>query len=146
MRIDTLASQIGNTLNQESAVAQLAGSFGLSALVLACVGLYGLMAYAVERRTSEIGIRMALVASRGSVIGMVIREVLTQVIVGVVIGVAGALAAARLIASGLYGIESTDPVTLTTAALTLLLCIIMAGYVPARRASRIDPMLALRHE
>jgi ABC-type antimicrobial peptide transport system permease subunit len=104
------------------------------------------MAYAVERRTGEIGIRMALGAYRGSVIGMVIREVLTQGIVGIVIGVAGALAAARLIANRLYGIESTDPVTLATAALTLLLCITIAGYVPARRASRIDPMRALRHE
>jgi predicted permease len=146
MRINTLSSQIGRTLNQENAVAQLAGFFGLAALVLACVGLYGLMAYAVERRTSEIGIRMALGAYRGSVIGMVIREVLMQGIVGIVIGVAGALAAARLIANRLYGIESTDPVTLAAAALTLLLCITMAGYVPARRASRIDPIRALRHE
>ena len=89
---------------------------------------------------------MALGAYRGSVIGMVIREVLMQGIVGIVIGVAGALAAARLIANRLYRIESTDPVTLATAALTLLLCITMAGYVPARRASRIDPIRALRHE
>lgn len=146
LRINTLSSQIARTLSQENAVSELTGFFGLSALLLACCGLYGLTAYAVERRTSEIGIRMALGARRGLVIGMVIREVLVQGIAGIVIGVAGAIAATRLIANQLYGIEAADPATLATAALTLLVCITMAGYIPARRASRIDPIRALRHE
>ena len=146
LRIDTLSTQINQTLNQENVVAELAAFFGLLALVLACVGLHGLMSYAVERRTSEIGIRMALGARRNTVVGMVIGEVLVQGIAGAVIGVPAALAATRLIASQLYGIKPTDPIVLATAAATLLLSILAAGYIPAHRASRIDPMRALRHE
>ncbi|MBI3278733.1 MAG: ABC transporter permease [Acidobacteria bacterium] len=146
MRINTLSSQLGRTLNQESVIAELAGFFGVSALLLACIGLYGLIAYAVERRTGEIGIRMALGAHGRSVIGMVIGEVLIQGVIGMAIGAAAALAATRLIANQLYEVKPTDPATLAAAALTLLLCVTVAGYIPAHRASRIDPMRALHYE
>ena len=146
LRVDTLSDQIGRELNQENVIAVLTMCFGLLALVLACVGLYGLMAYVVQRRTSEIGIRMALGANRGMVIGMVLREALFQGVVGILIGIPAAFAATQLVANQLYGVSPSDPRHAAMAALVLMLCVTIAGYVPARRASKVDPMVALRCE
>lgn len=104
------------------------------------------MAYTVERRTSEIGIRMALGARRSTVTRMVIREVFTQSMIGLAIGIPAALAASRLASNQLYEVKATDPVTSATAAVVLLFCMVAAGYLPAYRASRVDPMRALRNE
>ncbi|MBV8864565.1 MAG: ABC transporter permease, partial [Acidobacteriaceae bacterium] len=146
LRVSTLSENIHLMLNQENVVAALAMFFGIVALLLSCIGLYGLMAYSVERRTGEIGIRMALGARRTSVIGMVVREALMQGFTGVVIGIAAAFAALRLVANQLYGVSPDDPKYSVAAAVVLLLCITFASYVPALRAARIDPMAALRHE
>jgi predicted permease len=146
LRVDTLSDNIGRMLSQENVIAVLAMFFGFLALVLACVGLFGLMAYMVQRRTSEIGIRMALGASRRMVIGMVLREALLQGAVGILIGIPAAFAATQLVASQLYGVSPTDPKNSVGAALVLIVCITIAGYVPARRAAKVDPMIALRCE
>ena len=146
LRVNTLSDHVDRTLNQERVIADLAVFFGLVALVLTCVGLYGLMAYLVQRRTSEIGIRIALGARPGVVVGMVISKALTQGVVGLLVGIPAAFAMSQLVANQLYGVSPTDPKNSAAAALVLMLCITIAGYVPARRASRIDPMKALRHE
>jgi ABC-type antimicrobial peptide transport system permease subunit len=118
----------------------------LLALVLACVGLYGILSQAVAARTNEVGIRMALGASRGDVLGMVLREAGILVAVGVVAGIPGALIASRLLTSQLFGVSPFDPLTLIGSALLLSLVAILAAFVPARRASRIEPIRALRTE
>jgi macrolide transport system ATP-binding/permease protein len=144
--IDTLSSQVGRALNGDSVVATLAGLFGLVALILTCVGLYGLTAYGVERRTREIGIRVALGAQRSTVVTMVIREVLARAAIGTVAGVPAAFVAMRVIRSALYGVSPADPRDASAAAAVLLACMLAAGYAPARRASRIEPVDALRRE
>ncbi len=146
LRVRTLSDDISLMLNQENVVAALAMFFGLVALLLSCLGLYGLMAYSVQRRTSEIGIRIALGARRGSVIGMVVREALVQGFIGIAIGIPAAFAAVRLVAHQLYGVSPNDPKYSAAAALVLLLCISLASSVPALRASRVDPLIALRYE
>jgi len=133
-------------LVQERLLAQLSSFFGLLALLLACVGLYGVMSYDVARRTHEIGIRMALGAQRRDVVSLVLRETMLLVGAGVVIGLSAALWATRLIASLLYGLTPNDPMTITLAGLLLLTVAALAGYFPARRASRVDPMVALRYD
>jgi macrolide transport system ATP-binding/permease protein len=145
-RVDTLSSYTGQMLNQQNVIADLAGFFGILALVLTCVGLYSLTAWMVERRTSEIGVRVAMGASRGRVVAMILREAWIQCAVGILIGVPAAFAAIRLIASQLYGVSPTDPASSVAAALVLILCITVAGYLPARRASRLEPTVALRYE
>ena len=144
--MNTLEEQINGTLIQERLVAKLLGFFGLLALVLACVGLYGVMSYAVVRRTSEIGIRMALGARRTDVTSMVLRETLVLVIAGVALGVPAALASTHLLRSLLFGLTPTDPVTIGAMSVLMLGIAALAGYLPARRAARVDPMVALRHE
>jgi len=114
--------------------------------VLACTGLYGVLSYSVARRTSEIGIRMALGALRTDVIRMVLWEEMAMVLVGVVVGLGLSLGAARVIANRLFGLGATDPVTYLGAIALLIVTAILAGYVPAHRAARVDPLLALRHE
>jgi ABC-type antimicrobial peptide transport system permease subunit len=104
------------------------------------------MSYAVMRRTNEIGIRMALGAERSGVLWMVMRESLMLVAAGVVIGIPAALAATRLVSSVLYGLKATDPITITVSALAMIAVAALAGYLPARRATKVDPMVALRHE
>jgi predicted permease len=133
-------------LVQERLMAKLSGFFALLALLLACIGLYGVMSYDVERRTREIGVRMALGAQRRDVVGLALRQTMLLVAIGVVIGLSAALATTRLITSLLYGLNPNDPLTITLAGLLLLTVAPIAGYLPARRASRVDPMVALRHE
>jgi predicted permease len=144
--VRTQAADIDQTLNQEIVFAELCSGFAILALVIAGVGLYGTVSYNVARRTGEIGIRMALGAQRGGVVRMVLREVLVLVAGGLAIGVAAALGASRFVASFLYGMRANDPLTLTLAVMTLLSTALVAGYAPARKASRIDPMIALRQE
>jgi len=146
MRVKTQEALIEGTINQEVTFARLCTAFALLALTIACVGLYGTMSYGVARRTSEIGIRMALGAQRAAVVWMVLREVLTLAAIGLAISLPAALAASKLVESFLYGTKANDPLTLTAAVLTIAGATILAGYVPARNASRIDPLIALRHE
>jgi macrolide transport system ATP-binding/permease protein len=144
--VRTQAADIDRTINQEITFAKLCSGFAILALVIACVGLYGTVSYNVARRTGEIGIRMALGAQRGGVILMVLREVLVLAAAGLAIGMATALVASKFIASFLYGMAPNDGLTLTLATLTLIGAALLAGYLPSRRASQIDPMAALRHE
>lgn len=137
---------IDQTISQEIAFARLCAAFALLALAIACVGLYGTMSYTVARRTGEIGIRMALGAERRRVLWMVLREVLLIAAAGVAISVPAALAASRLVESYLFAMKPTDPAALLGAVTILVSAAMLAGYLPARHASRIDPMVALRHE
>jgi macrolide transport system ATP-binding/permease protein len=137
---------IDQTINQEITFARLCTAFAILALAIACVGLYGAMSYRVARRTGEIGIRMALGARRSRVVWMVLREVVLLAAVGLAISVPAALAASKLVESFLFGMKPNDPVTLIGSVVTLATAAILAGYLPARNASRIDPMIALRHE
>lgn len=142
----TQTQQIDATLSQERVFATLTAGFGVIALLLAAVGIYGIMAYGVERRTNEIGIRMALGARAEAVLAMILREAFWLAALGIALGIAGALAITRLLASMLYGLKPNDPLTLGLAAVLLLVIALAAGFRPAFRASRIDPMQALRHE
>jgi macrolide transport system ATP-binding/permease protein len=144
--IRTQTADIDRQINQEITLARLCSGFAILATLIACVGLYGAVSYTVARRTGEIGIRIALGARRGGVERMVLREVLALVAAGEVIGLAAALAAAKFVESFLYGIKPNDPLALTLGSVTLLAAALLAGYMPARRASRIDPMVALRHD
>jgi predicted permease len=137
---------IDKTINQEITFARLCTAFALLALVIAGIGLYGTMSYNVARRTGEIGLRMALGAPRGRVIWMVLREVVVVAAFGLAISVPAALTASKLVESFLFRMKPTDPLALTGAVVTLLSAAILAGYLPARNASRIDPMIALRHD
>ena len=142
----TLSDHIGRSLVQQKLVARLASFFGLLALLLACVGLYGVMSYGVARRTNEIGIRMALGARGRSVLWLVLREALTLVAIGLVVGVLASLAVTKTAATLLYELKPNDPLTIALATLLLAVVAALAGYLPARRASRVDPMVALREE
>jgi len=144
--IRSQSADIDQTINQEITFAELCSGFAILALAIACVGLYGTVSYSVARRTGEIGIRMALGAPRGGVMRMVLREVLGMTAAGLAIGMATALATSKFVASFLYGMKPNDPLALTLAAVTLLGAAILAAYMPAHKASRIDPMIALRHE
>jgi predicted permease len=144
--VTTLSQQVNDSLGQQRAFSGLTGFFGILGLVLACVGLYGTMAYNVTRRTNEMGIRMALGAQRSDVLWMVLRQTLFLIGVGIAIGVPVALAAARLIASQLYGLKPSDPSTIIFAALVMAGAGLLASYVPARRATKVDPIVALRYE
>src|SRR5262249_23636260 len=127
-------------------MATLASAFGALALILACIGLYGLLAYTVARRTKEMGIRMALGAQRSRVIAMIVRNAVWLVAIGVILGLPAACAASLWVKSMLFGLTPTDPASLAGSALLLLAAALFASYLPARRASRVDPMTALRHE
>src|SRR5215813_2224045 len=142
----TMSEAVNETLVQERFIAQVAGAFSLFALLLVCVGLYGVMSYAVTRRTNEIGVRMALGAQRRDVVWLVMREVSLLVAVGAGAGLAAAMATTRLVSTLLYDLEPNDPTTIALATLLMIGVAALAGYLPARRAARVDPMIALRHE
>jgi len=144
--LSTQSRVIDQTINQERTFAQLCTCFAILALIISCVGLYGTMAYSVARRRNEIGIRMALGARRASVIWTVLREVLGLATAGVVIGLAAAWACGRFIESLLYGVGRNDPLAITASVLILAAASLLASYVPAARASQIDPCVALRYE
>jgi macrolide transport system ATP-binding/permease protein len=144
--LKTQAADIDQTINQEIVFARLCSAFAILALTIACVGLYATMAYAVARRTGEIGVRLALGAGRGTVIWMILRDVCVLAAIGLAIGVSAALAASRLIESFLFQTTPNDPRAVALAAAVLLISALAAGYGPARRASRVDPLTALRHE
>ena len=133
-------------MQMERMFAALTTGFGALALVLACVGIYGIMAYSVANRTNEIGIRLALGAQPGQVRGMILGESGWLAGVGVVVGVGAALGLARLVKTMLYGIQSWDPMTLIGGVSILLVVALAASWIPARRAARVQPMEALRHE
>jgi predicted permease len=142
----SLTEQLSRNFNQERLIARLTELFGALALILACVGLYGVTAYSVARRTREFGIRMAIGASRGNVLALVLRGALLQLVVGLAVGVPVALVGVRVLASQLFGLKSYDPLILGAAVLVLAACLLVAGFVPARRAAKVDPMVALRYE
>ncbi len=142
----SLSDHIGRSLTQQKLVARLASFFGVLALLLACIGLYGVLSYGVARRTNEIGIRMALGAQSGNVLWLVMREALALVFGGVLIGLIAAIFATKMAESLLFNLKPTDPLTLVSAALLLTAVAALAGYLPARRAARVDPMVALRNE
>ena len=146
LRTGTLEDDFNRALSRERMIAFLSGFFGLLALGLASVGLYGVMAYAVTQRTREVGIRLALGARRGEVVGLIVRESLKPVLAGMAIGLAAALAVTRLVAGLLYGVAPRDPLSIILAAAAMLTVALLAAALPARRASRVEPMTALRHE
>jgi len=145
-RVRTVDAEKDGALVENRVLAYLAGAFGMVALALAATGLFGLLSYHVDNRTGEIGIRMALGAWRGRVIWMVMRQVMAMAIAGLAIGAPIAYASSRLVESFLFGVKPNDPASLAAAIATLVIAALVAGYAPARRASRIDPMAALRHE
>jgi predicted permease len=142
----TVRMQIEDAFVGERILAQFCAAFGLLATLLAAVGLYGVMAWSVARRTREIGIRMALGAERARLIRMVLREVAQLTVIGIAIGVPAALGLSRLVRSQLYGITPSDPLTYAGAVALIALVASLAGFLPARRASRVDPLVALRYE
>jgi ABC-type antimicrobial peptide transport system permease subunit len=144
--VRTMREQIELRFDEERAVASLAGLFGVVALLLAAVGLYGVTAYMVAQRTREIGIRMALGAERGKVVGMVLGGASKRVLAGLLLGLPLAIGAGRLISSQLYGVSSWDPPALIVAACALAVSAFVAAIIPACRAASISPMNALRNE
>jgi len=145
-KLKTQVADIDETINQEIVFARLCTGFAILGLTIACVGLYGTVAYNVARRTGEIGIRMALGAQRSAMVWMILRNVLVLAAVGLAISVPAALATSKLVESFVFGMKPNDPMALTLAVVILLAAALLAGYAPARRASRIDPMIAVRHE
>ena len=144
VRITTMREQVERSLGQERVAAVLASAFGLLAAGLACLGLYGVMAYSVSRRSREFGVRFALGAAPAGVAWTVIRESLTLVLIGAGIGLAAALSTTRIVASRLFGVTTTDPVTLGGATAILVSFALLASWIPARRAARVNPIDALR--
>jgi predicted permease len=144
--VTTLDEQVARSYTDQRVVARLSTFFGLLAVFLSAIGIYGLMSYAVSRRTNEIGIRMAVGAERMHVRWLVMREVFLLVVVGVAIGASAALPSSRLVSSMLFGLSAEDPLSLLAAIAVTLAIAALAGYLPARRASRVDPMIALRYE
>ena len=138
--------QIDQNIYQERLIANLSSLFALLALIVACVGIYGLLSYQVTRRTQEIGIRLALGAQRSDVLRLVIRQGAVLAVLGALIGIAAALAVTRYLQSFLFGVKPSDPVTIVAVAFGLIAVALLASYIPARRAMKTDPMVALRYE
>jgi predicted permease len=146
MHVTSLDEQVARSFTNERMIAQLSAFFGLLAVFLSCIGIYGLMSYVVSRRTAEIGVRVALGAQSSDVQWLVMREIFLLVSAGIAIGVPVTLLASKWVANMLYGLQRTDPISLAAAVVILVLAGWLAGYLPARRASRVDPVLALRYE
>ena len=144
--VSTLQDQVDSRFDQQRAVASMTGLFGILALILAAVGLYGVTAYTVERRTSEIGVRMALGADRPGIVRLVLRGAFLQILIGLLIGIPASIGCSRLIANQLYQVKGWDPVVLAAAIVTLSICALIASIIPARRAASINPVKALRTE
>jgi FtsX-like permease family protein/MacB-like protein len=144
--VRTLQQQVDRSFDQQRAVASLAGLFGIVALVLAAIGLYGVTAYMVAQRTNEIGLRMALGADRRKVVEMVLHGAFRRIAIGLALGVPLAIGAGRLLAAQLYGVQFWDPLALGVAAVSLAACAFCAAIIPAARAASISPMAALRAE
>src|SRR6202453_2280224 len=141
-----MQQQVDSNFDQQRAVAQMTGLFGILALVLAAVGLYGVTAYTVERRTSEIGVRMALGADKANVMRLVLRGAFTQIVIGLLIGIPASIGCSRLIAAQLYQVKGWDPLVLGGSILALGICAFFASIIPAQRAASINPVRALRTE
>jgi len=144
--VTTLAEQVSNSMGPQRLISVLTGFFGIVGLALACVGLYGIMAYNVARRTHELGVRMALGAQKGEILKMIMGRGLRLTLIGLAIGAAGALALTRLMTNLLYGVRPSDPLTFIAVSLLLAIVALLACYIPARRAMKVDPMVALRYE
>jgi ABC-type lipoprotein release transport system permease subunit len=144
--IQPVVQLVDNSLATDRLVARLSGTFGLLAMVLAAIGLYGVLSWTMTRRTREIGIRMAIGARPGGIFRLVLRETLLIVALGIVIGIPLALAAARFLQSLLFGVGVVDPLVIVLASILLAAVALLACFLPARRAARVDPMVALRHE
>jgi predicted permease len=144
--VDPYTEVLSADFQQENMIATLTTLFGVLGLMLAAVGLYGVMAYMVEQRTGEIGVRMALGADRGSVVKMVLRGAFSQVGIGLALGIPAAIGAGKLMTDQLFGVKPWDPVMLSLATLLLALAALLASVIPARRAAGVEPMVALRNE
>jgi len=144
--VETLENTIGNATWQSRFSLLLIGMFSALALVLAMIGIYGVMAYEVAQRTHEIGIRMALGANRGGIASLIARQSLPVALIGIACGLGAAAALAKLMRGMLYEIDPADPLTFASVAALVLIVATLAALVPARRAMRVDPMIALRHE
>ncbi|MGH9380450.1 MAG: FtsX-like permease family protein [Thermoanaerobaculia bacterium] len=144
--LKTLRQQVRENVSEDRLISTLSAAFAVLATLLAAIGLYGVLAYTVAQRTREIGLRMALGAGREQIRGMVLGKVTQMTLVGGTIGIVAALVAGRAVRSLLFGVEADDPVAMTTASLLLAIVALGAGLLPARRASRVDPMVAMRSE
>jgi ABC-type antimicrobial peptide transport system permease subunit len=144
--VRTQQQQVDSTMSRERLFVTLTSAFGVLALILACVGIYGILAQNVSRRTPEIGIRLALGATRANLVVMVLREASVLAMIGVAIGAAAAAALGRFVQAILFGVTPVDPIAIGGAVTAMLAMALLAGWLPARRASRLEPMAALRHE
>ncbi len=144
--VETIDQRLADSLVTDRMIADLSGAFGMLAVILVCIGLYGVMAYATSGRTNEIGIRIALGAQRSGILWLILRESLLLVLIGAAIGVPLVFAAGKWISSLLFGLQPADPVALAFAIALMFLIGVLASYIPARRATRVDPMVALRQE
>ena len=146
LNVKTMDDVVNTSVHQERVVAQLGGFFGILALVLACLGLYGVLSFAVVQRTREIGVRVALGAQRRNILSLVVGQGVKLALTGAAVGITGAFVATRLLSSLLFGVTPTDPLTFLGVFLLLLFVAVLASWLPARRATKVDPMGALRYE